>query len=94
MVVERIDRSAVGGNGEVVEDAVHHPFQMKPLGNRLLHLPRNTLAIGFAIALTGAVQAAEIKLMSSGGMRVALSDLVQRFAGQDTVSDRPPARHR
>ncbi len=52
---------------------------MKPLGNRLLNLPRMTLTIGFAIALTGAVQAAEIKLMSSGGMRVALIDLIPAF---------------
>jgi hypothetical protein len=31
MVVERIDRSIVGRNGEVVEEAVHHSFQVKCL---------------------------------------------------------------
>ena len=38
---------------------------VKRLRDRLLHLSRIALAIGCAVASTGAVQAAEIKLMSS-----------------------------
>ena len=52
---------------------------MKRLRDRLLHLSRIALAIGCAVASTGTVQAAEIKLMSSGGMRVALIALTPAF---------------
>lgn len=52
---------------------------MNRLRDRLLRLSRIALAIGCAIASTGTIQAAEIKLMSSGGMRVALIDLTPAF---------------
>ena len=40
MVVERIDRPTVGWNGEVVEVAVHHSFQVKCLlRDRPVHYP-------------------------------------------------------
>ena len=52
---------------------------VKRLRDRLLHLSRIALAIGCAVASTGTVQAAEIKLMSSGGMRVALIALTPAF---------------
>jgi molybdate transport system substrate-binding protein len=46
---------------------------------RLLYLSRIALAIGFAIALASTAKAAEVKLMSSGGMRVMLIDLTATF---------------
>ena len=52
---------------------------MKRLGDRLLYLSRIAIAIDLVIALAGTAQAAEIKLMSSGGMRVALIDLTPAF---------------
>lgn len=54
---------------------------MERLCDRLLHLSWIALAIGFAMASTGPAEAAEIKLMSSGGMRVALIDLTPAFEG-------------
>src|SRR5207342_297424 len=40
MAIERVDRPAVGGNGEVIEEAVHHPLQVKPLlRDRPVHHP-------------------------------------------------------
>src|SRR6266545_6240072 len=40
MAIERVDRLAVGGNGEVVEKAVHHPLQIEPLlRDRPVHHP-------------------------------------------------------
>jgi hypothetical protein len=31
MAIERVDRPAVGGTGEVSEEAVHHLLQVEPL---------------------------------------------------------------
>src|SRR4249919_90483 len=40
MAIERVDRPAVGGNGEVIEEAVHHPLQVEPLlRDRPVHHP-------------------------------------------------------
>src|SRR5512147_2999085 len=40
MAIERVDRLAVGGNGEVIEEAVHHPLQVEPLlRDRPVHHP-------------------------------------------------------
>src|SRR6266508_2892161 len=40
MPIERVDRPAVGGNGEVIEEAVHHLLQVKPLlCDRPVHQP-------------------------------------------------------
>ena len=40
MAIERVDRPAVGGNGKVVEEAVHHPLQVEPLlRDRPMHHP-------------------------------------------------------
>ena len=52
---------------------------MKLPCRRLLYLSRIALAIGFAIALASTAKAAEVKLMSSGGMRVMLIDLTATF---------------
>jgi molybdate transport system substrate-binding protein len=52
---------------------------MRPFSDRLFYLSRSVLTVSFAIALAGAAHAAEIKLMSSGGMRVALIDLMPAF---------------
>ena len=52
---------------------------MKLFPDRLLYLSRHVLAIGFAIASASAAHAAEIKLLSSGGMRDALIDLTPAF---------------
>ena len=52
---------------------------MKLFPDRSLYRSCNVLAIWFAIALLNAADAAEIKLMSSGAMRVALVDLIPAF---------------
>jgi molybdate transport system substrate-binding protein len=52
---------------------------VKPLRCRFPFLSRITLTIGFAIALASSARTAEIKLMSSGGMKVALIDLTTAF---------------
>ena len=52
---------------------------MKLLRRRFLYLSGLALTIGFAIALAGSAQAGEIKLMSSGGTKVALIDLISAF---------------
>jgi molybdate transport system substrate-binding protein len=52
---------------------------MKPLRCRSLSLSRIALPIGFAIALASTAQAAEINLMSSGGMKVMLIELTTAF---------------
>jgi molybdate transport system substrate-binding protein len=57
---------------------------MKRRRRHLLHLSRIAVMIGFAIALAGTAQAAEIKLMSSGGMKTALIDLIPAFEGAST----------
>jgi hypothetical protein len=49
---------------------------MQVLRRRFLYLSRIVLTIGFASALAGTAQAGEIKLMSSGGMKVALIDVI------------------
>ena len=52
---------------------------MKLPHRRLMYFWTIALTIGFAIALASTTQAAEIKLMSSGGMRVALIALIPAF---------------
>ena len=52
---------------------------MKLFFDRFHYLALNALTIGLAVALASAAHAAEIKLMSSGGMRVALIDLTPAF---------------
>ena len=52
---------------------------MKLPHRRLMYFWTIALTIGFAIALASTTQAAEIKLMSSGGMRVALIELIPAF---------------
>jgi len=52
---------------------------MKLLRRRLLYLSRIALTIGFAIALASTAQAAELKLMSTSAMKVALIDLTTAF---------------
>src|SRR5215468_7923372 len=52
---------------------------MKLLYPRLPYLSQMTLTFGFAILMASGGQAAEIKLMSSGGMRVALIELIADF---------------
>jgi molybdate transport system substrate-binding protein len=49
------------------------------LYRKLASVARTALTIGFAIALLSGAGAAEIKLMSSGGMKVALVDLIPVF---------------
>jgi molybdate transport system substrate-binding protein len=49
------------------------------LQNQLPFLLRFVATIGFAVALVSAAEAAEIRLMSSGGMKVALIDLIPAF---------------
>src|SRR5215470_10587595 len=40
MPIERVDRPAVGGNGEVIKEAVHHLLQVKSLlRDRPVHQP-------------------------------------------------------
>src|SRR5512132_4599716 len=40
MAIKRVDRPAIGGNGEVVEEAVHPPLQVEPLlRDRPVHHP-------------------------------------------------------
>jgi molybdate transport system substrate-binding protein len=52
---------------------------MKPLRRRLLLHSGIALAISLAIASTGGSHAAEIKLMSTGGMKIGLIDLITTF---------------
>jgi molybdate transport system substrate-binding protein len=47
--------------------------------HRFLCRSRLSLTISFAIAFAGCAQAAELKLMSSGGMKVALIDIISAF---------------
>ena len=52
---------------------------MQVLRRRFLYLSRIALTIGFAIAFVGTTQTGEIKLMSSGGMKVALIEVIPAF---------------
>jgi molybdate transport system substrate-binding protein len=52
---------------------------MKIPRRRLPYLSRIVLTVSFAIALASTAQAVEIKLMSSGGMKVALINLTTAF---------------
>src|SRR5262245_26887770 len=53
---------------------------MGQLGKRFMRLSSMLAAMtGLTIALAGIAQAAEIKLMSSGGMKVMLTDLISSF---------------
>src|SRR3954468_23495731 len=52
---------------------------MKPLRPRLLSRSGLALAISLAIVSTSSGRAAEIKLMSTGGMKIGLIDLITTF---------------
>src|SRR5262245_3467342 len=54
-------------------------FTMQLLRGRLLYVARLVLTLVCAATLANAANAVEIKLLSSGGMRVALIDLISSF---------------